>query len=163
MTDRYIFLDIDGVLCNMENLHAEGSSSMMPECLTHLNQIVSRTGCKIVISSSWRIIHTPEQIAAIMWAYGFAFPGSVIGETPHCARSRCSDPYREREQQILEWMSDHNVTAEQIIIVDDDCFMGSLQDRTVCVQEGFYNRGLQSKHVGQALGLFGVGDALQGS
>jgi len=52
--DRYIFLDIDGVL-NDHISHANGYSGIKKECVDNLNAIIDAVpDVKIVISSAWR-------------------------------------------------------------------------------------------------------------
>ncbi len=64
---KIIFLDIDGVLNHMYWLKkmkgVEGDKKFFdPDCVRRLNTITDKTGAKIVLSSSWRIGKTKEQL-----------------------------------------------------------------------------------------------------
>ena len=58
MTDKIIFLDIDGVLNSVEyrkRIQCTGRVEMDPQLLSLLADLVNKTGAKLVISSTWRI------------------------------------------------------------------------------------------------------------
>lgn len=75
-----------------------------------LNDVVEETGCKIVISSTWRKVNGDYQyLETLLKKKGFK--GEVIDATPVL--------WTERGNEVLEWLSEHpNVT--NYIIVDDD-------------------------------------------
>ena len=55
---KVIFLDIDGVLCIHApdgNWGAEGDDVLSADCCRRLKEILDATGCKLVLSSSWRL------------------------------------------------------------------------------------------------------------
>lgn len=56
---KVLFLDIDGVILDMNYLHdnhEDGPWTLNPEKLNILHEILNKTGAKIVISSSWRLL-----------------------------------------------------------------------------------------------------------
>ena len=51
---KFLFLDVDGVLNTVDSLRTHGWKHHPQEKLDLLNEIVAKTGCKIILSSSWR-------------------------------------------------------------------------------------------------------------
>ena len=59
--NKYLFLDVDGVLNSDEWYHEEWNKDHVypqgdfdPKCVDIINDIVSKTDCKVIVSSSWR-------------------------------------------------------------------------------------------------------------
>lgn len=59
--NKYLFLDVDGVLNSVSWYRAEWNKDHVypqgdfdPKCVEIVNRIVKETGCKVVVSSSWR-------------------------------------------------------------------------------------------------------------
>jgi hypothetical protein len=77
--DKYIFLDIDGVLATSEYMR-DGSWALNPEKQKLLGEIISKTGAKIVLSSSWRL-STLEKTKEHMEEEGFLFNEELVGVT----------------------------------------------------------------------------------
>ena len=92
--DKIIFLDIDGVL-NHQDWYVKRQKEINkddvvshypfyefdPESVNQLNRIIEETGAKVVVSSTWRIGRTPNQLQEILDRVGFV--GEVIDTTPH--------------------------------------------------------------------------------
>jgi hypothetical protein len=90
---KIIFLDFDGVL-NSENWYrrrfneidrdtAAGNYPLYefdPLSIDQLNRIVKETDAKVVVSSTWRIGKSVEELQKLLIAVGFA--GEVIDTTP---------------------------------------------------------------------------------
>jgi len=92
MTEKsLLFLDIDGVLNSQRwlagrdeleathLLHRE-EKDLDPEACALLQEICDQSKCMIVISSTWRILHSLDQLRAILKARGVNAP--IIGKTP---------------------------------------------------------------------------------
>lgn len=62
---KVIFLDIDGVVClHKDKKNWDNDEEVFDEdCCKRLKEIVSATGCKLVLSSSWRLF--PESIRSM--------------------------------------------------------------------------------------------------
>ena len=111
---KILFLDIDGVL-NSEKYYQKGKTNLSyplcdidPEAVKLVNKIVEKTGCKIVLSSSWRI-NGLEECNNIFEKVGLP---KIYDITPiHLVRG-C------RGEEIQEWLDTHKI--ESYVIVDDD-------------------------------------------
>lgn len=157
MAAKYIFLDIDGVLNFDLTIAARGMFGLDPICLSRLSRIVAGTGAQIVISSSWRIASSLDEIRDAMQLSGFAFPDSIVDATPKWSLrgTLIHGAYPNRGSEIAAWLDDNGVLADDCVILDDDLDMEPLAHRHVEILQGFYSGGLQDKHVEQALQLLG--------
>jgi hypothetical protein len=145
MPDRILFLDFDGVLN-----HTEHFASLPPDrtaadvdvdcesfdlaCIARLNAIVDRTGCKVVISSTWRHEYTRSDLQGHLVRHGYA--GKVHGVTPVL-------PGKPRGAEIAAWLSERPA-IEFFVILDDNSDMGPLRGRLV---QTSFATGLQDEHV----------------
>lgn len=77
--DKYIFLDIDGVLATPESIE-DGIWGLVPRCQSLFNTIITETNASIVISSSWRK-HTTYDTILYMKEKGFIHYDKIIGST----------------------------------------------------------------------------------
>jgi hypothetical protein len=127
---KIIFLDIDGVLNNLDSLRfprtriktsRHSYTAAHPSCVQALNQITDSTGARIVISSTWRGIGL-EVLFEIFHQWGIA--GLTVGYTPLWDRAF------ERGDEIANWLSRH-LEVESFVILDDGDDMGHLRHRLV--------------------------------
>jgi hypothetical protein len=88
--EKYIFLDIDGVLNTRKSIELpmldDKNHRFDPACVEALNNIIEETDAKIVITSSWRNNLGSDEanlnwIRNIFYVRGFNFPHSIIGQT----------------------------------------------------------------------------------
>ena len=161
-----IFLDIDGVLNNLD-----------PENVRHLNDLCVQADARIVVSSSWRN-HGRARLARWLGAHGLQRPYHRVmatlplflpGDWIEWGEAERSDIYRglEIEAWMLQNLDEEALGSTRIVILDDDGDMGRLGHlwvRTTCFSgpdeldpvkyryTGPYN-GLQTEHVDQALRL----------
>jgi len=151
---RLLFLDIDGVLNSrevFEKRYKEGRDTcwvISEEMVEVLNRIVESTGCKVVVSSSWRLGNTVEFLNATLKEHGARF--EILDVTP-----RCIVHFDEiRGDEISESMKKYGVNKDSILILDDDG-MGArggqhfLDGRLLKIDGG-----LQVHHIVQALQIF---------
>ncbi len=92
---RVLFLDIDGVCNNRRTRERQGDTKFIgikPELAERVRRIVAETGCKVVLSSSWRLFpdsakwaaqevceffdHTPDLQRGAIW--GMVYRGFEI-------------------------------------------------------------------------------------
>jgi Swiss Army Knife RNA repair-like protein len=116
---RVIFLDIDGVLAPIRRWDRYGD--LDPACIQVLNEIVTRGGADVVVSSTWRYGKTIAELQAMLDAQGFR--GRVLDKTPTGA------PGADRGEEIAAWLAEHAVDG--YVIIDDHADMGDLRTRLV--------------------------------
>ena len=108
---KLIFLDFDGVLNSQlyfkkrraEKLagHDLGvAGDLDPEAVGFLNEMIEKTGAKVVVSSTWRIGMTIEELQELLEKVGFK--GEVVGITPDLRGGSVL-----RGNEILEWIKDN--------------------------------------------------------
>lgn len=78
--DKYIFLDIDGVIATAKSIDESGMWTFTSGCQDNLECVLNETGAKIVISSSWRE-HSVEETIQYFKNNGFRFCSEIIGVT----------------------------------------------------------------------------------
>lgn len=136
---KIIFLDIDGVLNSDKLIHDRDEAHRsfghhgMCECyrLEHmidreavrrLNVLIAWTGAKIVISSSWRKLLDPPELARVLAGHGLV--GEIIGETPDGPNDPSFaylGPHDRisRGHEIDHWLKAHPEVERYVIL--DDC------------------------------------------
>lgn len=105
---KIIFLDCDGVL----NRLGGGTGDMRyftPECFQAFQTIVSSTGAKIVLSTSWREFTEWENMLRDWFG---AIGIEVIGKTPI---SKTGD----RSVEIRNYLAEHENEIETYLVLDD--------------------------------------------
>lgn len=114
---KVVFLDIDGVTRSgrwEEHIRLNGprdgslSQDFDPKAIEYLNELVARSGAKVVISSSWRQMEIEGDAVVADLLYERGFTGEVIGKTPI---------FGLRHDEITAWLQDNKV--EGICILDD--------------------------------------------
>lgn len=110
---KLLFLDVDGVL----NSRAAGIHGLKQVHVDELVRIIKATGCKIVLSSGWRLPTLAQTRKSVFGRdlreldSGLLVLNSVIDVTPE------GD---SRAKEIRAWLAytDHNV--QQYIVLDDE-------------------------------------------
>lgn len=121
MSQKIIFLDIDGVLVTDMTLaiRAAQEKTANPACVAALNHLIHESGADIVVSSAWRFCGLSE-MRLILHHWGVI--GNVIGITPDLASQSIWEGGLYvgacRGNEILKWMADH-FTPEGFVILDD--------------------------------------------
>jgi len=149
---KILFLDVDGVLINRKVLMAKhAAAKLTPDvrvfdypdsvCVKLVNEILEKTGAKIVVSSCWRIGRTTEELVTLFESWGIT-PGAVIDRT-------INNWDWVRGQEIQEWL-DRHPEVESFVIVDDDSDMAHLLPRLVKTK---FEPGLQRVDADKAIAL----------
>lgn len=156
---RVLFLDFDGVLNSDPFLRAESKrarrrekgkrkandprTAIDPAAVAMVNTILERTGAKVVISSSWRVPYSLDEIRGFLYARGF--DGVVIDATPVIAGV-------PRGEEIAFWLHarGERMGVETFAILDDCTDMGRVQDRLI---QTTWERGLEPEHVERAIAM----------
>ena len=108
---KIIFLDIDGVLnCKDDYSRARHRSDIInPLFKRRLKRVINETKAQVVVSSTWRIIHTQEELNKYLGL-------KIIGVTP-----RNEDGIRGLE--ILQWLEQARINSQapdHWIVIDDE-------------------------------------------
>jgi hypothetical protein len=112
-----------------------------PAGIALLNDLLHRSGAKVVVSSVWRFNHTIEGLSILLRARGFV--GEIIGLTPDFQGDRV------RGLEIQDWLERHpEVTS--FVIIDDDSDMDPLASRLVKTS---FKTGITPETVERALSL----------
>ena len=119
---KILFLDFDGVLNSSRTCAAfdgypfnlKGDFPQFdPVAIALIRKVCEKTGCKIVVSSTWRHSTALEEIRDVM-----DLP--VLGRTPVFGEHGLPMS-AERGHEISNWLERHPEVT-QYAIVDDDCF-----------------------------------------
>ena len=149
---RVIFLDIDGVLNTLHNQGRIGPDHIQPELAARLEKLVQSTQAKIVVSSSWRHILTPEHLGRFLAARGAPTAAqSIIDRTPIGMKGR--------GLEIQDWLdleSERKIVhgpqydpIESFVILDDSGDMTSEQQPHFVQTNGQF--GLTDQDVARAI------------
>lgn len=124
---RFIFLDVDGVMAVLYQDHEHLADGCAFECfaLRNLEAICDAfPEASIVISSTWRLGKTVEQLQSIFRNRGFKYPERIIDKTP---RLFYSDKDGEKHScprgvEVEHWLKTHLDYDEPraYVIIDDD-------------------------------------------
>ncbi len=114
-----LFLDIDGVMNSTGSILQHKSNRIFtPEAIRCLRQIIAKTTCSIVISSSWR---EPEQWLIVPEVFTRNGLGQVldliIGTTPIFPSSIGAT----REDEVDYWLAAHRHSGPYAILDDIPC------------------------------------------
>ena len=116
---KVLFLDFDGVLNSEASFRYEKrrktldtANMLSVVACSNLQYILEQdSDVKIVISSTWRLMHTIVELQNILNAYGIQ-AARVIGKTPAVLS-------RDRAHEINLWLED-NPNVTQFAVLDDD-------------------------------------------
>lgn len=146
--DKYLFLDFDGVL-NTANyakrlkrdgidLYDEFGPMFDPKTITNLKRIVDETGCKIVLSSTWRNEGFMRMQA--LWK-DRNLPGELMAMTPILLSNTYRDARNgdffsvpERNAKALEinaWLVQTRKQCAYAILDDENVFFQSQQEHLI--------------------------------
>ena len=121
---KVLFLDIDGVVCLHKDKDWDNEEEIFDAaCCRKLQEIVSATGCKLVLSSSWRLF--PESIRSMFRQFKpFGITrGNFLGRTPLRG---------ERGDEIMAYLK-KRPQIETFVALDDERFYSRAfpQDRLI--------------------------------
>ena len=150
---KYLFLDFDGVLNTTsyaKRLRKEGvdpfdefGAMFGPDAINNLRSIVEQTGCKIVLSSTWR--NEGVMRMQTLWK-DRGLPGEIFSMTPILLSITYNDARNgelftipERNSKALEiqaWLHRYAKQPYQYVILDDEnVFFHSQQEHLVQTEE----------------------------
>jgi len=125
---RVVFLDFDGVLNSakwMEQVHAvdrkfasflqRHQEELNPEAVKLVSDFVLEMEARVVISSSWRILHPLGEIRIMLKNRGWDARNLIIDKTPNTKRGW-------RGEEVNQWLSEHPEVTAHVIFDDDGDF-----------------------------------------
>lgn len=133
--DKYIFLDIDGVLNSrdwfLSRYGKSGIGNIDPEAVSVLRKIIRRTDAKIILSSTWRDEYDIAE-KFNKFTHGLELSGILC-------------PFVDKAEALDKWMERYSSKKFRYVIIDD-CFgyNPKYQDRWVEVD---YEHGLTDDYV----------------
>lgn len=138
---KILFLDIDSVMTVHDWNKADpprDQFDMLPftkECVDALNEIISKTNCKIVLSSDHRNDHSLKTLNDI-----FIFNGCIegpIGITPNSISYTTDNLDEGRCDEILSWIFESDIHIDNWVSVDD-LDLSSLGENFIGTQMGIH-------------------------
>lgn len=154
---KIVFLDIDGVMLTVRHVMAQRDDPSLtgqvfaPGACQVLRAICEENDAQIVISSTWRMMHSRPWFEQTLAALGC--PVKVVGITPMSSRSGVT-----RGSQIDEWIH-HNKGKTKgneivsFVILDDDMDMHPHMHRLVQTNS---DDGLLPEHITQASAILAL-------
>lgn len=164
---KALFLDVDGVLNSKDWFTRRGdrqpehgdpgsfgylaARQLDPVAVRLMNDVVERTGCTVVLSSSWRI-NGLERSKEVLRLAGATF--ELFDATPDCAQLGPGSLYvaRERGGEINEWLEGHPEVT-RFAIVDDSDDMGPLANHLIRTTWDWGLTMVEAKALIEALGV----------
>lgn len=151
MTAPVLFLDIDCVLnshdyyrrCTgrrgMTEFSAE-AREIDPLAVERLNRVLDATGARVVLSSVWRVLYSPEAMTSILRERGFRHAITDATATPVLT---------VRWYRVREWLDAHQEVTQWAAVDDNDLRRdGCPETRFVLTR---FDDGLTDDHVPQLI------------
>ena len=111
---KILFLDIDGVVnCRTTVNRSNGYIGIDPYMVLLVHRIIEATGCKVVLSSSWR--HYKDSLEEVKKSF------DLLSVTPNI-------PDLIRGYEIKNWLSVHNDIENYAILDDNNDMLPEQQD-----------------------------------
>lgn len=124
---KALFLDIDGVVCLHGKENAKEDEIFDGASCRRLREIIDATGCKLVLTSSWRLF--PESIRSMFRQFKpFGITkGNFLGRTP------LRD---DRGDEVMVYLKRHP-QIDRFVALDDQPFYskGFPQERLILTKE----------------------------
>ena len=129
-----IFLDFDGVvntiywkkdangICCYNVMKGGHTELNNQQAIGWLNELYTKVPYDIVITSTWRISMSVEELQYLLIKSGFRPEIKVIGKTPVL--------HKERGIEIQQWIDENQFTGD-FVIIDDDSDMGELLPKLI--------------------------------
>ena len=155
---KVLFLDIDGVLNSVQYFKSKKYNKTKGNYLCDIDtdklpliqEIIEKTHCKVVLSSSWRYFwNNPKFIKALKQLKNeFKKHKIVIFDITGFEHKEDNSEWFGRQLQIRNWLQNH--TVEKFCILDDDTYdLQLLKDNLV--NPSFYEGGIKNEHVEECI------------
>ncbi len=140
-TSKVLFLDFDDVLNTSDNL-ARGELFDSGR-VDVFNTIADRVDFDIVVTSTWRLGATSEELEELLVDAGLHASGRVVGTTPALEGET-------RGAEIMAWMQQEPEKIFDFVILDDRSDMGSCMSHLVRTDPQY---GLVQEQVGKVVAM----------
>lgn len=156
LQDKYIFLDFDGVLHTLSDVYRNEEFSYLNVLNLFIKNAIEKNPIRIniVVSSSWRLSHTLEQLTKLLTYDKFGYENHIfkfvknglvtidsigneiyskVGFKQHMQNyGECNNRYLE----IKKYIDDHNIQFGDYVVLDDcdGLFFIVQEDKTKKVQ-----------------------------
>ena len=166
MSKKLLFLDIDGVLNswhyfkNNKTLIDKSESKkdfkinkwthLDPDAIKRLNRLVDLSGVEVIISSTWRLLFSLEEINKMLAFRGATFQAS--NRTPE-GYYRGMSSRTCRGDEIKEFIDNFSEPVDAFVILDDDNDMDGVSSQLV---QTSMNNGIQDYHIDLCLDKLGI-------
>ena len=160
---KYIFLDFDGVLNSDKyfssvkyKTETEGIDDAKIMLINHwmhldhdaialMNQLVEQSGAQVIISSTWRLHYSIDELNKMLTDRGATF--KAVDRTPRGETKKMSQRVL-RENEIQEFLNSLSEPPESFVIIDDMLSMGHLNSNFIKTS---FRNGFCKEHIISAL------------
>lgn len=156
MSDKVIFLDIDGVIQSPRYCVAMDQSGWLatfePAAMSMLRKLIKESGAKIVISSTWRLGEdqkTKHELQLCFRVCGY----KEIANAFHKDWRTDSDG-QLRGEEIKRWLDAHPESQDCYLILDDDSDM--LDEQKPFFVKTCHENGMLLEHYDKAKEILGA-------
>src|SRR5512143_2968414 len=110
---KILFLDIDGVLNygkyikRLDGQFDDPKNQIDPEAVVRLNAITDLTGCKIVVSSTWRLAFLNRMAEPLRSLQGCLRSYGITGEVIDMTPNKPNALRNQRGKEIQAWLDEH--------------------------------------------------------
>jgi hypothetical protein len=123
-----VFLDIDGVLNSHDYVKRGGSLSCRndgidPQAVTQLQRIIDETDCSIVLSSTWRLIHSLSHMRSRLYCAGAKHPVPLRDKTPDLSPRGGQVERYQRGLEVNAWINNIGFEGKFVCLDDDADFL----------------------------------------
>lgn len=143
--NKFIFLDVDGVLNNSESLSTTGFDAVDGDKIERLKHIVKNTNATIILSSTWRLYPDSRKVLD----YNLGIYGLTIKDiTPDY------EGKEPRAKEIYDFLALQTDVESYVVI--DDCYGAGHPGHESRFVQTTMNHGLQDYHVHHAIQLLEI-------
>lgn len=161
MKQKLIFLDIDGVLNHAGiNEKIKGCIGILDSKLELLKEIVSATDATIILTSTWKHDWEKDAPYDMLNPYGQYMIDKFNNHGLRIEDKTTDTSTPLRGAGIQAYIETHNLQDANYVIIDDDMFDFSQEQKARLIKTSFYslNGGLQNKHLKQAIAILNKED-----
>lgn len=130
MKGPLLFLDIDGVLNSSDwavRTEQRGLLGLDPEAVARLQRVVDETGCSIILSSTWRLLHSLSEMRGLLIEAGMRSPVPLRDRTPDLTtKTHTGSQILKavgRGMEVNAWLDNIGFEGRYCCIDDDSDFL----------------------------------------